>query len=155
MDDSYSFPVGDYPKPGVLRVQQLQEVAQYTDPDQFEFFRDWINWNNNNNCNVRFDPDDPNGTTIRWYWAYYLRLGDWLLGGLYPLSEESLRFSLAPQLGWPTTFTEQDLAPYYQNVPYPPTKPETEPVSGSGSGTGSGSGSGSVSGLVGGYGTFW
>lgn len=108
---------GNYPTPAIVRTNKITEVVQYTDPEQFEFFRDWINFCNNNNCNVRFDEQD--GTTIRWYYAYSLPLGDWLWDGMYSAREEELRQWLAPLASWPddlSTLFQPEKQPLLPNI---------------------------------------
>lgn len=99
-----SFPQGpDYPeKPPMTRGIRIGEIGHYTSVDQFLFFRDWINWVNNNDCNVRFDPED--GTTIVWYWNTRLPLGDYLYVGEYleSVTEDELRWHFAPLTQFPT-----------------------------------------------------
>lgn len=84
--------------PPVVHCTAMRQLVRYTDPEQFNFFRDWINWCQNNNCNVRFDPD---GTTIRWFGAYVLRIGDFLLDGITPITEDDVLFFLTPLPQWP------------------------------------------------------
>lgn len=100
-----SFPQGEYPKPMMARGIRIGEIGHYTNVDQFEFFKDWINWVNNNNCNVRFDTD---GTTILWYWDLKLPLGHYLYADnmIEVLTEDELRWHFAPLGKFPDNLDE-------------------------------------------------
>lgn len=87
--------------PPIVSGQRIAQVVQYTHTNQFEFFRDWINYYAVNDCNVRFADD---GTTIRWWYAYYLPLGHYMVNGSTVYAdEESLRYYVAPFAPWPDT----------------------------------------------------
>lgn len=85
-----------------FQVVQTRDCVRYTDPDQFEWFWSRINRAFGTDCNVRFDPD---GTTIRWFGAYSLPLGSWLVGGQTSLTDAQLRNQqwnmLRPVPDWP------------------------------------------------------
>lgn len=114
------------PKPPVVRVVQPGKVCQYTDVNQFDFFREWINWcggqsQERNGANVRMDED---GETIRWYGAYYLPLGGFLVEGRTYVPEDMLRGQLRPAPFWP-----EDLSGLFEPEPpeIPVPGPETYP----------------------------
>ncbi len=87
--------------PPIVPAQRIAQTVQYTHTNQFDFFRDWINFNAANDCNVRLDDD---GTTIRWWYAYYLPLGSYMVNGTTVFSTESLlRNMVAPFPPWPET----------------------------------------------------
>lgn len=94
--------------PGVLTVP----IVRYTDPSQIDYFRRSINQAYGTDCNVRFDPEDPSGTTIRWFHAYYLPLGDFLYEGYLAATAEQLRTYFAPLDYWP-----DDLTTLFETLP--------------------------------------
>lgn len=129
-----TFPVGNYShEPTVTRGILVVPIARYTDPKQIDFFRASINQAYGTNCNVRFDPDDPSGTTIRWFHDYYLRLGEFLYDNYLTATEEQIRTYFAPLERWP-----EDLSPPFDPLPgedpppgeTPETPEETDPTEG-------------------------
>lgn len=87
--------------PPIVHAQRVAQVAQYTHTNQFAFFRDWINFVYNNDCNVRIDPKDESRTCIMWYSTYYLPLGCYLINGQTVYDEASIRWLTAPLPNWP------------------------------------------------------
>lgn len=103
--------------PPVVPGQRIAQICQYTHTNQFAFFRDWINFRYNNDCNVRIDPDDKTQTCIRWYWDYYLPLGWFLINGKTVYDEAGIRWLTAPFPSWPEDERE------FANLFYEPGNP--------------------------------
>ncbi|OXM53779.1 hypothetical protein CFP71_21445 [Amycolatopsis thailandensis] len=104
----------DEPDPPVYyQAVEATDCVRYTDVSQAKWFQDRINYafGGQSSTNVRMADD---GTTIRWFGYYWLRLGDWLYKGNTAITDEVLRASgLRPIL---TTWPED-----------PPPQPEPEP----------------------------
>ncbi|SFO82204.1 hypothetical protein SAMN05421810_10171 [Amycolatopsis arida] len=99
----------DEPDPPVYyQAVDAADCVRYTDVSQAKWFRDRINFafGGQRSTNVRMDAD---GTTIRWFGYYVLRLGDWLYRGNTPITDEVLRASgLRPvTTSWPEDSTVQ------------------------------------------------
>lgn len=83
----------DQPDPPVyVNAVDTYDVVRYTDVSQAQWFMDRINfaYGGQATTNVRFDAD---GTTILWFGVYFLHLGDWLLKGDSPITDDALRTS--------------------------------------------------------------
>lgn len=113
--------------PQQVKVVFANTVTKYDNVDMFDYFRQRINWFYNNNCNVRFDPDDPEGKDIRWYWDYYLPFNGYLyesLTDMRGITEAQMREYLSPPFAeWP-----EDLSTIFPPWPYPEPEPEPEPT---------------------------
>lgn len=77
--------------PVYFQAVDTYDCVRYTDPSQAQWFMDRINYAfGGTTANVRFADD---GVTIQWFGVYFLHLGDWLLQGNTPATDDQLRLS--------------------------------------------------------------
>lgn len=94
--------------PTYFQVVETADCVRYTDLGQAQWFMDRINYafGGQASTNVRLAED---GTTIRWFGYYQLRLGDWLYKGNTAIDDKTLRASaLKPSL---TQWSAEDSVP--------------------------------------------
>lgn len=100
----------DEPDPPVyFQAVEAADCVKYTNVSQAKWFMDRINaaFGGQATTNVRMAED---GTSIRWFGYYWLRLGDWLYRGNTAVTDEVLRASgLRPIVAqWPAAPTASE-----------------------------------------------
>lgn len=98
---SYPVPTGDYPKPAVTRATRIAYLTKYTDPNQLEFFREWLTAVFSWDPGIKMDTD---GETIVWFGgSVRLALGNYVFvdTSVNILTEEEVRLWYAPLSEFP------------------------------------------------------
>lgn len=103
---SFPVPTGPYPKPSVTRATRIAYLTKYTDPNQLDFFREWISAVFGWNPGITLDKD---GETIIWFQgSVRLPLGRYVFvdTAVNILTEDEVRMWYAPLTEFPADLDE-------------------------------------------------